>query len=527
MMNLFVKAFLLLLCSAFSFGMTKSHNPNTTATIVIHGFNPDGVDLEGVFGEDVLDNSLLYQVAEFAGLPVNDGSSTLPPNVIATTTYYGSTPPSYYTSQDITQLDAVTNQYGGGIPRYALIIAKYAEHIMNRSGAHQVNIVSASMGSFVGRWLIEKNSGQLANEGKIARWLSLEGVLCGNWAASNDLVQDLWDDFGTPSVDVEQMNYAWVEANLHSPRNEADNPLYSDILIGMEMSSRDTAGNGILTDIMLLVGDFHANDGVVTVDDAYFASMTPQSKFNSLPATSSWMHVNHYELKEYQPAMMQIANFLTQRRRVTAKVIRLQVTNTEEPDDFWWDWMPAEIVIESEVHSQLAEELWGITEPVCIRGIEGVSSPIYEFDENGEEITLSHIVFDDFVAEGETTLLINLGCYEIDWSEKYGIFEPLDGDGNELGSTPLSISVDSEGWSTQEFSTSNFNGTLEIVITDYPFVLLEDGQLGDVTGDGQVDVSDVLAVISAWGPCNSCSEDINGSGIVDVTDLLIVIGNWG
>ena len=88
-------------------------------------------------------------------------------------------------------------------------------------------------------------------------------------------------------------------------------------------------------------------------------------------------------------------------------------------------------------------------------------------------------------------MLINLGCYEIDWSEKYGIYEPLDGDGNELGSTPLSISVDSEGWSTQEFSTSNFNGTLEIVITDYPFVLLEDGQLGDVTGDGQVDVSDV------------------------------------
>ena len=58
-------------------------------------------------------------------------------------------------------------------------------------------------------------------------------------------------------------------------------------------------------------------------------------------------------------------------------------------------------------------------------------------------------------------------------------------------------------------------------------MLLEDGQLGDVTGDGQVDVSDVLAVISAWGPCSSCSEDINGSGIVDVTDLLIVIGNWG
>ncbi len=49
----------------------------------------------------------------------------------------------------------------------------------------------------------------------------------------------------------------------------------------------------------------------------------------------------------------------------------------------------------------------------------------------------------------------------------------------------------------------------------------------DVTGDGNVNVSDVLAVIGAWGPCSSCDEDIDGSGSVDVTDLLAVIGAWG
>ena len=240
----------------------------------------------------------------------------------------------------------------------------------------------------------------------------------------------------------------------------------------------------------------------------------------------SWMHVNHYELQEYQPAMLQIANFLTQRRRVTATVTRLHVTDAQEPDDFWWDWMPAEIVIDSNVYSQLAETQWGITDAFCTRGVEGVTSPIYEFNENGEQQTLNHIVFDDFISEDEVALGIDLGCFEIDWSDKYEIFEPLDGDGNALGSTTISVSVTNIGTLTQEFSTSNFNGTLTISVFDYPFELLDEYVLGDVTGDGIVDVSDVLALISAWGDCNNCIEDLNNSGSVDVTDLLIVIGNW-
>ena len=513
-------------CVVFAGGNLTTHNPNTTATIVIHGFDPDGVDQGGVFGEDDLGEPLLWQVADFAGLPVNDGSATLPQNVVATTTYYGSTPPSYFTPKDIAQLNAITKQYDGGIPRYAFIISKYARHIMDRSGATQVNLVSASMGSFVARWLIEKNSDAIVTDGQVARWLSLEGVLCGNWAASNEFVQDLWDDFGIPSIDVEQMHYSWVEANVHSPRREADNPLFGDILIGMEMSTRDTAGGGMLSDIMLLEDDFHANDGVVTVDDAYFETMTAQSKFYDLPATSSWMHVNHYELQEYSPAMMQIANFLTQRRRVIAKVTRLQVTNAEEPDDFWWDWMPAEIVIESDVFSPLGYSQWGITESVSTRGVDGVSSPIYAFTENGEEQVLSHIVYDEFVGEGESSLDISLGCFEIDWSEKYEIFEPLDGEGNDLGTTSFSISVAASGTTSQEFATPNFNGTIQVSVIAYPFEILHEGVVGDVNGDGTVDVSDVLALVSAWGPCSGCTEDLNQNGMVDVTDLLIVLGNW-
>jgi hypothetical protein len=58
---------------------------------------------------------------------------------------------------------------------------------------------------------------------------------------------------------------------------------------------------------------------------------------------------------------------------------------------------------------------------------------------------------------------------------------------------------------------------------------------GDVTGDGIVDVDDLLAVITQWGACPAppapCSADIapigEPDGVVNVDDLLLVILNWG
>ncbi|MCH2135450.1 MAG: hypothetical protein MK101_02585 [Phycisphaerales bacterium] len=48
---------------------------------------------------------------------------------------------------------------------------------------------------------------------------------------------------------------------------------------------------------------------------------------------------------------------------------------------------------------------------------------------------------------------------------------------------------------------------------------------GDVDGNGQVDVDDILVIISNWD--SSGEGDANGDGTVDVNDLLMVIGNYG
>ena len=52
--------------------------------------------------------------------------------------------------------------------------------------------------------------------------------------------------------------------------------------------------------------------------------------------------------------------------------------------------------------------------------------------------------------------------------------------------------------------------------------------LGDIIGDGVVNVADLLAVIQSWGVCPaSCAADLNGDGRVDVADLILVIAHWG
>ena len=54
----------------------------------------------------------------------------------------------------------------------------------------------------------------------------------------------------------------------------------------------------------------------------------------------------------------------------------------------------------------------------------------------------------------------------------------------------------------------------------------------DLNGDGIVGILDLLELLGAWGPCNSCvlpgfcPPDFDGDCSVGITDLLILLGNW-
>jgi hypothetical protein len=49
---------------------------------------------------------------------------------------------------------------------------------------------------------------------------------------------------------------------------------------------------------------------------------------------------------------------------------------------------------------------------------------------------------------------------------------------------------------------------------------------GDINGDGNVDVDDLLILLGDWGESGS-DADLDGNGTVDVDDLLILLANWG
>lgn len=55
------------------------------------------------------------------------------------------------------------------------------------------------------------------------------------------------------------------------------------------------------------------------------------------------------------------------------------------------------------------------------------------------------------------------------------------------------------------------------------------GPLGDLNGDGVVNVSDLLILLGSWGECpdGPCPADLNGDGVVDVSDMLLLLSNWG
>jgi hypothetical protein len=49
----------------------------------------------------------------------------------------------------------------------------------------------------------------------------------------------------------------------------------------------------------------------------------------------------------------------------------------------------------------------------------------------------------------------------------------------------------------------------------------------DLDGSGDVGFADLLALLSAWGPCAGCDEDLDGDDQVGFADLLIVLSSWG
>ena len=152
---------------------------------------------------------------------------------------------------------------------------------------------------------------------------------------------------------------------------------------------------------------------------------------------------------------------------------------------------------------------------------------------NGGSFTIENSILWDnqeMVCGGDTAYISN-SCLQESWpGENNIVLDPLFDD-----MYLYTISEDSPCVDTGSDAASESVG-LKVDLGGNPRYVGESVDIGawefqsstcpDISGDGIVDVSDLLIVIGYWGSTDS-PADLNFDGIVDVSDLLIVVGYWG
>ena len=157
----------------------------------------------------------------------------------------------------------------------------------------------------------------------------------------------------------------------------------------------------------------------------------------------------------------------------------------------------------------------GIVVGMCPTGMYGLMTPPYT-DYSDSTVAL---------VQGETALIVARVDQNEDSTTTWSLFvNPTVGDPEPKSDASLTVPIatlpqavfilNDGGFMTDEI---RFGLTWNSVLP----------KIGDSTGNGVVDVDDLLEVINAWGACpNPCAPDHTGNGVVDVDDLLIVINQW-
>lgn len=125
-----------------------------------------------------------------------------------------------------------------------------------------------------------------------------------------------------------------------------------------------------------------------------------------------------------------------------------------------------------------------------------------------------------------------LGSLAFLWDETNGVRPLQDALAEDFG-------LDLGGWTLNQVSAISPDGTAlagtgmnpQGELEAYRILLpVRPGVIGDLDGNGVVDVFDLLILLDAWGACGDpadCPADLTGDGTVDVFDLLVLLDNWG
>ena len=441
-----------------------NYNPATTLVVYIHGFDADGWNSTWLAGDDSTNNDACGMWGDVQTLAAVMGAPTwlenpTAPNCLCAATYYGSTLPAWYSAQDIADDNALS---GNPVPQYALRMAKYIRHCLNRApGATSVHVMSASFGGEIARYMIEHNLLDLCSDGMISRWSSVVGVLRGNWLAStgsNLYLLQLGEVFGVNHADdpdIPQMNYSWVDADI-SAHNTMNSPYYGPMVISQLTATDDDAG--YITDV-----NNNANDNMNMNTDEYFAGYTTTAALH--PATDGTLQMpglayyrnTHTGIRDNAAMWASLAAAAQGNQRVTITLSRLKAKVADG-----WPYNNGEWVYHATVVSPRSAALYGNTMPISELAWEDGVSPLFSVAKNAT-IYPNTALFDMIIPPGETQLQVTFTLEKLENQYTYYDVVRLGYGGNTMeGTFTLNIST-TEG-STVTVSNSKLQADLTTTV---------------------------------------------------------------
>ena len=163
------------------------------------------------------------------------------------------------------------------------------------------------------------------------------------------------------------------------------------------------------------------------------------------------------------------------------------------------------------------------------RGLSGGSTNVHHINDNGKLVAYHR--WENGGVGDDVIVVMN---FSINERQSYRIGFPREGDWYLIFNSDSSVYADDyedvgyDAFATQfGFDGLEYSGLIDIA----PYSVQIFSQLAiaqpceaDLSGDGTVNVTDLLLIIGAWGTPNA---DITGDNMTDVSDLLVAIGEFG
>ena len=414
----------------------KDYDNETTITLWVHGFsNKSPEDFrETTYGADRSCGGTLEEIESYLGDRPCGDQEPAAPNQLAKVEYYGAIPAGWMSEEQVAEVEQYTWEDNSleALDRYALIVAKFARHKLEISGATHVNLCCHSMGCLICRHMIEHNLEGLAAENRFVRWATSTGVLAGARLArlyDNPQVRDIAELIGLELSDFVIMHPDYVQdrTTVWDHRLwEGNSPFLRGTIIHHTAATDPRIEEALGIRLLDLNNpEDLPNDGIMYTDDERFHRRGPSGGHTApdgrlMEPTFTLVHQDHMNCPDSDSAGLMAWATLFNRRKVYVKLVELWIQDGMEG---LLDPAPSEIALDVEVrYNPYVLETFGRDILVHDDQVEYRSASMWVQAE-GEVRPLEVVVFSGPVPDEMDSLRLDLVVLEVDYYPRYQVME--------------------------------------------------------------------------------------------------------